>query len=115
MTERHRQPETGDLAARIAKAQSSRPGAAAEPAHQQSGLGGAGRAFRLASEFVAAIIVGAAIGIGLDALFGTSPWMLIVFLLMGFAAGVVNVARTAGRMNAPVPADAPVIKDDDDE
>ena len=55
-------------------------------------------AFRLASEFVAGILVGAAIGWGLDALAGTSPWGMIGFLLLGFVAGVVNVIRSAEKM-----------------
>ena len=53
-------------------------------------------AARLASEFVAAVIVGAALGWGLDKVAGTSPWGLISLLLLGFAAGVVNVIRAAG-------------------
>ncbi len=54
--------------------------------------------YRLASEFVAGILVGAAIGWGLDALAGTTPWGMIGFLLLGFAAGVVNVIRSAEKM-----------------
>jgi ATP synthase protein I len=57
-----------------------------------------GRAFRMASEFVAGVVVGALIGWGLDAVAGTSPWGLIGFLLLGFAAGVLNVVRTASQM-----------------
>ena len=53
---------------------------------------------RLASEFVAAIVVGAAIGWGLDKLVGTTPWGMIGFLLLGFAAGVLNVMRSAEKM-----------------
>jgi ATP synthase protein I len=58
-------------------------------------------AFRLASEFVAAVLVGAALGWGLDKVAGTSPWGLIGLLLLGFAAGVMNVMRVAGRISAP--------------
>ena len=58
-------------------------------------------AFRLASEFVAGVLVGAALGWGLDRVAGTSPWGLIGFLLLGFCAGVVNVVRAAGRMTTP--------------
>jgi len=57
---------------------------------------GFARGFRLASELVAGVLVGAAIGWGLDRLIGTSPFGLMVFLLLGFAAGVVNVVRAAG-------------------
>ncbi len=51
--------------------------------------------FRLSSELVAGVVVGAAIGWGFDRLLSTSPFGLIVFLLLGFTAGVVNVVRSA--------------------
>ena len=54
--------------------------------------------FRLSSELVAGVVVGAAIGWGFDRLLSTSPFGLIVFLLLGFVAGVLNVMRTAGVM-----------------
>jgi ATP synthase protein I len=72
---------------------------AEEDRPRRSASGDYGRAFRLASEFVAGVIVGAALGWGLDKLAGTSPWGLIGFLLLGFCAGVYNVVRTAGRMS----------------
>lgn len=62
---------------------------------------GYGVALRLASEFVAGILVGAAIGWGIDQLFGSSPWGLIVFLLLGFVAGTLNVVRAAGSLSTP--------------
>jgi len=52
--------------------------------------------FRLSSELVAGVIVGALIGWGFDRLLSTSPFGFIVFLLLGFVAGVVNVVRSAG-------------------
>ncbi|MGH6714670.1 MAG: AtpZ/AtpI family protein [Bradyrhizobium sp.] len=51
---------------------------------------------RLSSELIAGVLVGAAVGWGFDRLLSTSPFGLIVFLLLGFAAGVVNVVRSAG-------------------
>ena len=54
------------------------------------------RALRLSSELVAGVLVGAVIGWGIDRLLSTSPLGLIVFLLLGFVAGVVNVVRSAG-------------------
>jgi ATP synthase protein I len=53
---------------------------------------------RLSSELVAGVLVGAGLGWGFDRLLSTSPWGLIVFLLLGFIAGVVNVMRAAGVM-----------------
>jgi ATP synthase protein I len=56
---------------------------------------GYARGFRLSSELVAGVVVGAGIGWLIDRWLGISPWGLIVFLLLGFAAGVLNVMRTA--------------------
>lgn len=57
------------------------------------------RGFRLSSELIAGVLVGAVIGWGIDRLLSTSPWGLIVFFLLGFVAGVINVMRTAGVAN----------------
>ncbi len=54
------------------------------------------RGFRLSTELVAGVLVGAAIGWLIDRLLGITPWAMIVFLLLGFTAGVLNVMRVAG-------------------
>jgi ATP synthase protein I len=54
------------------------------------------KGFRLSSELVAGVVVGAGLGWLIDRWLGVSPWGLIVFLLLGFAAGVLNVMRSAG-------------------
>jgi ATP synthase protein I len=51
---------------------------------------------RLSAEFAAGILVGAAIGWLIDRWLGTSPWGMIVLLLLGFVAGVLNMMRAAG-------------------
>lgn len=66
-----------------------------------SGAAGFGQAVRLSSEFVAGVAVGAGLGWLIDNMAGTSPWGLIVFLLLGFAAGVLNVLRSAGLVAEP--------------
>ncbi|SON54679.1 ATP synthase protein I [Hartmannibacter diazotrophicus] len=53
------------------------------------------KAFRLASEFVGGVLVGAVLGWGIDRLLGTSPIGLIVLLILGFAAGVLGMARAS--------------------
>lgn len=62
---------------------------------------GYARGFRLSSELVAGVLVGAGIGWLIDHWLGVSPWGLIVFLLLGFAAGVLNVMRSAGLIASP--------------
>jgi ATP synthase protein I len=57
---------------------------------------GYGQALKLSSEFIAGVVVGAGVGWIIDRQAGTSPWGLIVFLLLGFGAGVLNVLRSAG-------------------
>ena len=54
------------------------------------------RGFRLSTELVAGVLVGAGLGWLIDRWLGSTPWGLIVFLLLGFAAGVLNVMRAAG-------------------
>lgn len=54
------------------------------------------RALRLSSEFVGGIVVGGVIGWFFDYATGWSPWGMIVFVLLGFAAGTLNVMRSAG-------------------
>ena len=57
-----------------------------------------GFAFKLGTELVAAVIVGTIIGFILDTWFGTKPWLIIIFFFLGSAAGMLNVIRTARRM-----------------
>ena len=59
------------------------------------------RGFRLSTELVGGVAVGAFIGWALDRWLGISPWGMIVFLLAGFAAGVINVMRAAGISSGP--------------
>ena len=57
-----------------------------------------GNAFKLGTELVAAVGVGTIIGFILDSWFGTKPWLIIIFFFLGAAAGILNVFRTANRM-----------------
>ena len=57
-----------------------------------------GGAFKLGTELVAAVAVGTIIGFILDSWFDTKPWLIIIFFFLGTAAGILNVIRTANRM-----------------
>lgn len=69
-----------------------------ETGPKTTGMGGVAQAFKISSEFIAGILVGAVMGWGIDHFLGTSPWGLIVFLLLGFCAGTLNVMRASGRI-----------------
>jgi ATP synthase protein I len=74
----------------------SRPSEAGSATRQSTDMSGFARGFRLSSELVAGVALGALIGWLLDRWLGISPWGLIVFLLLGFVAGILNVMRAAG-------------------
>ena len=57
-----------------------------------------GFAFKLGTELVAAVMVGTIIGFILDTWFDTKPWLIIIFFFLGSAAGMLNVIKTAKRM-----------------
>ena len=57
-----------------------------------------GSAFKLGTELVAAVAVGTIIGFILDSWFDTKPWLIIIFFFLGTVAGILNVIRTANRM-----------------
>ena len=78
-----------------------------------------GMAWRMSTELVVAVLVGAGLGWGLDKLFNTAPWIMVVGMGFGFAAGIKNVLHTAAKMDAmtadiPPGEDMP-FDDEDDE
>ena len=77
-------------------AQANRPSENGSGPRQTADPSAMARGFRLSTELVAGVLVGAVIGWLLDRWLGISPWGLIVFLLLGFTAGVLNVMRAAG-------------------
>ena len=79
-------------------------------------------ALRIGIELVAALIVGTGIGLLLDRWLGTAPWLMVVFFVLGAAAGFLNVLRVMGGMGGTVGYRAkdrgrapPVIEDDEDD
>lgn len=59
------------------------------------GMSQAELAWRMVIELTAGIAIGFGIGYGLDSLFGTKPFLLVLFTLLGFAAGVQTMMRSA--------------------
>jgi ATP synthase protein I len=106
-----------DLSGRIAAERKQRAESEA-PTVSYAGASGYAQGFRLASEFVAGTLVGGLIGYGVDYLFGTLPFGLIIFLLLGFGAGILNMARSANRVppaQERLDATPPKAVNDDDE
>tara|TARA_Y100000590_G_scaffold462569_1_gene627001 strand:+ start:474 stop:758 length:285 start_codon:yes stop_codon:yes gene_type:complete len=61
-----------------------------------------GKALKISTELVAAVIVGSTIGFLLDNWFGTKPLLIICFFFMGVVAGILNVFRAAKKMHKKV-------------
>jgi ATP synthase protein I len=102
------------LEGKLATAQGRRPQTSD---NEQEGRGKAmGQALRLATELVAGVAVGGLIGWALDQLFDTAPFLMVVFLALGGAAGIMNVVRTAKAMQGePMPGHHLRNAADDDE
>jgi ATP synthase protein I len=93
--EAHLSARLRHLGERLDQVQSSKPSQEAAP-RPQANASAMARGLRLSTELVAGVIAGAVIGWLLDRWLGISPWGFIVFLLLGFAAGMLNVMRSAG-------------------
>ena len=57
-----------------------------------------GQAFKLSTELVAAVLVGTIIGFILDNWFDTKPWLILIFFFVGVVAGILNVIRSAKKL-----------------
>jgi len=65
-----------------------------------------GKALKISTEMVAAVVVGSTIGFLLDNWFGTKPLLIICFFFMGVAAGILNVFRSAKKMQKNLKKDS---------
>ena len=92
--ERH--DRLADFETRLGRAR-GRKGDAREAQARGSAMG---TAFRISSELVVGLLVGGLIGWQLDKWFESSPVFLLVFFILGAAAGIWNVIRTALAMQS---------------
>jgi len=95
MPEPEKPPELAGLEARLKEAEARQAAAEKPPDERGKGLA---LTFRISAELVGGLIVGVGIGWLLDRWLGTKPWLLIVFFLLGSAAGLVSVMRTVSGM-----------------
>ena len=86
------------LGNRLGKVRSQRD--SGQRADADAEMRGRGMAYgmRMAADLVGSVVVGGAIGWGLDWVLGSRPWLFLLFFLLGFAAGVLNVVRSYERM-----------------
>jgi len=98
MGEEERPPSLDELGERLRAAQDHRAADRRREGRLSGsapGMSGVGLAFRIGVELVSALAVGVGIGMLLDWWLGTRPWFLLVFFLLGAAAGMLNVYRAA--------------------
>ena len=57
-----------------------------------------GNAFKISTELVSTVVVASIIGFILDSWFDTKPWLIIVFFVIGITAGIMNVVKSAKKM-----------------
>lgn len=95
-------PSLDEFSKRLDAARGDPAVAKATPAGSGQGMG---KAFRLSSELLAALIVGTLLGWGVDRLFGTLPWGLLIGVFVGFAAGLRNVAAAMKQQSDAAPKD----------
>jgi ATP synthase protein I len=91
-----------DLSGKLGKIKDEKDATVADSELQGVRNRGMAMGLRMASEFVAAVAVGGLIGYVLDRLIGTTPWLFLLFFILGFAAGVMNVVRAFNRLQGDI-------------
>ncbi len=100
-TDADRKARLDALEARLAeKREKEAPKRHQDDHHSQVQMG-----WRMVIELVAGLGIGFGMGYGLDMVFGTQPLLMIVFTLLGFAAGVRTMMRTAKEFTPDTPGD----------
>ena len=99
MREREPPPSLDELGAQLKDAQARRKSAVpSKGGASGANMSGLGFAFRIGVELVAAVGIGAGMGLLVDRTLDTGPWGVLVFGLLGSAAGMLNVWRAANAL-----------------
>lgn len=118
------QDQRGEALERLRQRADALQASAVRPVPQPSGHAAVGKAYQILGYLVAGPVVGLAAGFAVDWLAGTTPWGLIVGVLLGFAAAVFLAKKAADRIMAqakaeaaanPQPPSAVVVDDEDEE
>jgi ATP synthase protein I len=89
-----------DLGKRLDELQTKQAQRTERPGPSQSGI-----ATRIVGELIGGLVVGSGLGWGFDRIFHTAPWGLVVFFVLGAAAGIRGVMRVAQTVSADTAQD----------
>lgn len=97
MTEDHKPDSLKDLDDRLKRLRRQEEGDQARGRRTAGATSGLGFGLRIGVELVAALGVGVGIGVLLDRWLGTTPWLMLVFFILGACAGFLNIYRVMTR------------------
>jgi ATP synthase protein I len=95
-----------------AKHKDATSGGKAQSGASAEANGAMGRGLRVSAELIGGVVAGGGLGWVLDRWLGTTPWLFILFFLLGSAAGIMNIVRIGQREKTPP---APSVPDDADD
>lgn len=96
--ERDDHRDLDDLGEKLREVQESRKTKKGiDRSHDEMPNNGLGIGLRIGTELLVGVMVGLAIGWFIDRQFGTEPWGLLIFFVLGFSAGILNVVRVANQ------------------
>ncbi|MEM1352115.1 MAG: AtpZ/AtpI family protein [Pseudomonadota bacterium] len=109
------EPQDDRLRALDARLKAAKARAEPDKPHMEEHYSQAQLAWRMVIELVAGLGIGFGIGYGLDVLLGTQPWLMAIFTLLGFAAGVKTMIRSAEEIQRRQEKAAETAADETDE
>lgn len=102
MDKQKQPPSLDDIEQRLRVARAREQHESGQGPTQRGGSSGMGMAARITVELVVSVMVGGGIGYALDRGLGSRPWLMLLFLFLGGAAGVMNAYRAAKGLDESV-------------